>query len=116
MMVQLLEQRSVTTWAVPNNAASRAKISELDLSEVAVIVLAHTELSQSPAQLRYLVKRLRQRAPKAEIVSGLWAKNEAALSDTTIQQTIGADRYADSLQVSLDQTLTLLIAKNKQQQ
>ena len=108
MMVQLLEQKGASTRAISHDAASRARIGELDLSGVSVIVLAYAELSQSPAHLRYLVKRLRQRAPDAEIVSGLWAKDEAAMNDASIQQAIGADRYVDSLQAALEQTLVLL--------
>ena len=73
-----------------------------------MIVLGYAELSQSSAHLRYLIKRLRQRAPDAEIVSGLWAKDEAALNDAGIQKSIGADRYVGSLQATVEQTLSLL--------
>lgn len=54
-------------------------------------------LSGSPAQLRYLIRRLRQRAPAARIVVGLWPRGEAALSDRDIQREIGADLYVGSL-------------------
>ena len=110
MMVQLLEQNGVTARAIPHDAASRARIAQLDLSGVTVIVLAYAELTQSPAQLRYLIKRLRQRAPGAAIVAGLWAKGEAALGDANIQQAIGADCYVGSLEAAIDETLALLMA------
>lgn len=110
MIVQLLEQHGVTARAIPHEAVTRARIAQLDLSGVTVIVLAYAELTQSPAHLRYLIKRLRQRAPAAEVVAGLWAKGEAALADPTIQQAIGADRYVGSLQAAIDETLALLMA------
>lgn len=109
MMVQLLEQKNINTRVISHAAASRARIGELDLVGISVIVLAYAELSQSPAHLRYLVKRLRQRAPDAEIVAGLWAKDEAALNDVGIQQAIGANRYVSSLQEALEQTMDLLL-------
>lgn len=109
MMVQLLEQKGVTARAISHDAASRARIGELDLVGVSIIMLAYAELSQSPAHLRYLVKRLRQRAPDAEIVAGLWAKDEAALTDASIQKAIGANRYVGSLQEAIEQTLDLLL-------
>ena len=110
MIVQLLEQHGVTARAVPHEAATRARISQLDLSGAKVIVLAYAELTQSPAHLRYLIKRLRNRAPAAQIVAGLWAKNEAALNDPAVQQAIGADRNVGSLQAAIDETLALLMA------
>ena len=109
MIVQLLEQNGVTARTISHNAASRAKIGGLDLSGVTVIVLAYAELTQSPAHLRYLIKRLRQRAPDAEIIVGLWAKNEAALEDANTQQAIGANTYVSSLQAVVEQTLALLM-------
>ena len=109
MIVQLLDQNGVTARTILHNAASRANIGGLDLSGVTVIVLAYAELTQSPAHLRYLIKRLRQRAPDAEIIVGLWAKNEAALEDANTQQAIGANTYVSSLQAVVGQTLALLM-------
>ena len=60
------------------------------------------ELTGSPAQLRYLVKRLRQRAPSAKIVVGLWPEGEAALTDAAIQRQVGADHYVGSLRKAMD--------------
>lgn len=112
MIVQLMEQKGVSTRAFSHDAASRARIGELDLSGVAVVVLGYADVSQSPAHLRYLVKRIRQRAPDAEIVAGLWARDEHATKDASIQQAIGADRYVGSLQEAIEQTLDLLLPDN----
>ena len=109
MIVQLLDQNGVTARTILHNAASRANIGGLDLSGVTVIVLAYAELTQSPAHLRYLIKRLRQRASDAEIIVGLWAKNEAALKDANTQQAIGANAYVSSLQAVIEQTSALLM-------
>jgi hypothetical protein len=82
---------------IGNAAASRSRISSLDLSGIRVIAIAYLELTGSPAQLRYLIRRLRSHAPGARIVVGLWPQGEAALSDAAIQRAIGADAYVGSL-------------------
>jgi predicted PurR-regulated permease PerM len=97
MLAQLLSQRGVTVRRVPNAAVSRETIATLDVTNVDVIAISYLEVTGSPAQLRYLVRRLRERAPTARIVVGLWPQGEAALSDAAIQHMLGADRYVGSL-------------------
>lgn len=97
MLAQLLGQRGVAVRRVPNAAVSREAIATLDLTNVNVIAISYLEVTGSPAQLRYLVRRLRERAPNARIIVGLWPQGEAALSDAAIQRTLGADRYVGSL-------------------
>lgn len=97
MLAQLLSQRGVTVRRVPNAAVSRETIATLDVTDIDVIAISYLEVTGSPAQLRYLVRRLRERAPTARIVVGLWPQGEAALSDAAIQHMLGADRYVGSL-------------------
>lgn len=97
MLAQLLGQRGVQVRRVANAAVSREAIATLDLAGVDVIAISYLELTGSPAQLRYLVRRLRDRAPEAWIIVGLWPQGEAALSDAAIQRALGADRYVGSL-------------------
>ncbi|RZM31822.1 MAG: AI-2E family transporter, partial [Sphingomonas sp.] len=81
MLAQLLGQRGVTVRRVPNAAVSRDTIATLDVTGVDLIAVSYLEVTGSPAQLRYLVRRLRERAPAARIIVGLWPQGEAALSD-----------------------------------
>jgi hypothetical protein len=62
-----------------------------------VIAVSYLEVRGSPAQLRYLVRRLRAKAPGARVVVGRWPLGETALGDPGVQQALGADRYASSL-------------------
>jgi hypothetical protein len=73
----------------------------LDLAGVTTIMVSYLELNGSPAQLRYLVRRLRAKAPAARIIVGLWPQGEAALTDAAIQQELGADGYVGSLSAAL---------------
>ena len=67
-----------------------------------MIAISYLELTGTPAQLRYLVRRLRARAPAARMVVGLWPQGEAALTDAAIRRQLGADAYAGSLATALD--------------
>ncbi len=108
MLAQVLREGGVSAKAFRYEEASRANIADLDLSKVAVISLNYLELTGSPAQVRYLIKRLRQRAPHAEVVAGLCGGDEVALADEGLQQTIGADKYVTSLEEAASQIMLLL--------
>ena len=102
MLVQLLGAEGVTARTIQNQAVSREGIGSLDLSGTDVIAVSYLEVSGSPAQLRYLIRRLRQHAPTARIVVGLWPQGEAALSDAQIQHALGADKYVGSLAATVE--------------
>ena len=113
-LAQLLRQRGVAVRLLSNLQASREEIGSLDLAGVDTIVISYLELSGSPADLRYLVKRLRQRAPAARVIVGLWPEGEAVLTDAGIQRTIGADLYAGSLHAAVGYALSAPDAEFKQ--
>ena len=102
MLVQLLGGAGTPARAIPNKAVSREGIASLDLTGIDVVAVSYLEVKGSPAQLRYLVRRVRERAPAARIVVGLWPQGEAALSDAQIQRTLGADRYVGSLATAME--------------
>lgn len=102
MLVQLLGQRGVAACVLNSKAVSRATIASLDLIGIDVIAISYLQLEGSPAHLRYLVRRLRGRAPDARIVVGLWPQGKAALSDAATQQALGADTYVGSLAAAID--------------
>ena len=103
MLVQLLGQRGVNARAVGNREVSREGITALEVEGVDVIAISYLEVKGSPAQLRYLVRRLRARAPGARIVVGLWPQGEASLSDAGIQKALGADAYVGSLKNAIEE-------------
>lgn len=97
MLAQLLAKRGFGTERVTQTAVDRDVIERLDVSRTEMICLSYLELGGTPAHLRYLVRRLRRRAPDAIILVGLWPHGEAALSDQAIQRQLGADLYVGSL-------------------
>jgi len=103
-----LAQRGVAARRIPHRAVTRDMIAQLDLSAVSVIIVSYLELGDASAHLRYLIRRLRQRAPHAAIVAGLWPQGHAALQEAQAQQALGGDRYVSTLREAIDAALAAL--------
>jgi predicted PurR-regulated permease PerM len=101
MLQQLLEREGFATRRIEHHAVSRDEIADLDVGGVATFGIVNLELSGAPPHLRYLVTRLRQQAPDAVLVVGLWPAGDPALTDAETQADIGADRYVGSLAETL---------------
>jgi predicted PurR-regulated permease PerM len=108
MLAQLLAQRGVVSRRIPHTFASREMIAQLDLSSVKVITVSYLELEGAPAHFRYLIRRLRQRAPHASLIAGLWPQGEVVMTDAQVQKALGADRYFASLREAIDAALAAL--------
>ena len=83
-------------------------IAQLDLSAVKVITVCYLELGGALAHLRYLLRRLRHRAPHAALIAGLWPKGEAVSNEPEAQKALGGDRYVGSMREAVDATLAAL--------
>ncbi len=110
MLAQLLMQRGVAARTIPYRFVSREMIAHLDLSAARVVTVSCLELEGEPAHLRYLIRRLRQRAPSAAIIAGLWSQGDAVLTGQQGQKALGGDRYVASLREALDATSAALDA------
>jgi predicted PurR-regulated permease PerM len=108
MLVQLLAQRGVAARRVSHAAVSREMIPQLDLAAVQVITISYLEVGGAPAHLRYLMRRLRHRAPHATLIAGLWAQDDPVLNDPQAQTGLGCDRYVSSLRDAIDAALAAL--------
>ena len=108
MLVQLLAQRGVAARRISHASVSRETIAQLDLSAVQVIAVSHLEVGGAPAHLRYLIRRLRQRAPHSTLIAGLWAQGDPVLNDPHAQKALGGDRYVGSLREAIDASLASL--------
>jgi predicted PurR-regulated permease PerM len=102
MLQQLVEREGFATRRVEHRAVSRDEIAELDVGGVATIAIVNLELSGAPPHLRYLVARVRQQAPDATLIVGLWPPGDPALANADTQAEIGADRYVGSLAAAVD--------------
>lgn len=97
MLSQLAAKHGLGTRVVPYEAVSRAGIATLDAANVRMICLSYLEIGGTPAHLRYLLRRLRNRMPEVPILVGLWPADDAVLSNQSRQASLGADYYVSSL-------------------
>ena len=112
MAAQLLAGQGIATRIVPHDAVSRTTIATLDLDGVAVVLLSYLDLAGTPAHLRYLVRRIRQRAPAARIVVGIWPEGERVLSDPDLQRSVGADDHVGTLRDAVSIGIAALRAQD----
>jgi predicted PurR-regulated permease PerM len=106
MLAQLLGKHGLGAQPVPHAAVARGRVSSLDVSGVAMVCISYLEISGSPAHLRYLLRRLRQRLPGAPLLVGLWPAEEAVLKDRQLQAMVGADHYTSSLRETVTACLS----------
>jgi hypothetical protein len=105
MLAQLLGKQGLGAEVVPQVAVTRDQLARLDVTGVAMVCITNLEITGSPAHLRYLVRRLRQRAPDVKILVGLWPSGDAVPGDRDARAAIAADSYATSLREAVSACL-----------
>jgi predicted PurR-regulated permease PerM len=96
MLAQLLTKHGLNARAERHEAVARPVIGNLDVTGVGAICISYMEETGSPAHLRFLLRRLRQRAPHAHLVVALWAMEGAPA-----WEKLGADSHATTLRQAL---------------
>ena len=97
MLAQVLGKRGLRARVVSHEAVARGQVASLDIEGVRLLLVSYIEGANSLSPLRYLVRRLRQRASGVTIAVGMWAQSEDASGADRVQSAIGADRYVASL-------------------
>lgn len=105
MLAQLLRKHGLGARVAGYKAVSRDGIRDLDLTGVAMVCISYLDISGNPAHLRYLLERLKRRAPGIPVLVGLWPVGEKVLSDAAIGRQIGADAYVSSLRDGVEACL-----------
>ena len=72
MMAQLVRKHGLGARLVMHEEISRATINTLEIGPIGAICISYAEATGSPAHLRFLLRRLRQRAPGAVMILALW--------------------------------------------
>lgn len=102
MLAQILAKRGVSARVVNHTAVTRGAIDALDVAGVDAVCVSWVETSGSLSGLRYLVRRLRQRAPGIPTVVGLWHADQAGAEQGRIETVTGSDRHATSLRNAVE--------------
>ena len=106
LLAQLLRKHGLGANVVRFDDASRGRIGNLDVADVAMVCVSYLEISGNPSHLRYLLERLRKRLPGKPLLVGLWPEQDAVLSNDQMRRTIGADFYVSSLHDAVESCLT----------
>ena len=97
MLAGLLKKHGLIAIALDHEAISPAHIVSLEASKAKLVCLSYLGFGNSPAQVRYLVRRLRRIIPPGcKILVGHWAEDAAGAPIKTVEQTAEADAYATS--------------------
>jgi predicted PurR-regulated permease PerM len=108
LLEHLLRQRGYRAAVYAPDALSNFVVDELPLRGVSVICLSLLS-TNSAAQLRYLVRRLRRRARRARIVIGYWDhRDDADFSIADAASATAADRVVTSLSDALAEIETAM--------
>jgi len=97
MLAEVLKKRGLGAATLSPEAISAAHIASLEKTEAKLVCLSYLGMGSGPAQIRYLVRRLRRILPEGTgILVCLWAEGEAPPARTLLE-AIEADAYAATL-------------------
>ena len=98
ILIQLLGKHGITGRLVTDEEVSRARIETLDVNGATIACVSCLDISGSPAHLRYLLRRLRERLPRdGQIFVGIGSAEET-LQGEAARTAIGADILTSSLE------------------
>jgi predicted PurR-regulated permease PerM len=96
MLGQLSTSHGIAARVEAAEALSNANIFRLETTGVAIVCLIYMDAS-SPAHMRYSVRRLRRKLPKATIILGCWIKDMDPESLEKLRDGAKADLAAASV-------------------
>jgi predicted PurR-regulated permease PerM len=104
MLAQLSTAHGLAARVEEAEALSTTNVFRLETSGVAIVCLVYLD-SSGPAHMRYSVRRLRRKLPKAVIILGCWVKD----SDPAALETLRDNAKADLVAASLGEAVRLCI-------
>lgn len=94
MLAQLLGKHGLSARVEGPDALSTSNIDHLDMAGVATVGLSYLD-ANSPAHMRYAIRRLRRRLPNVKVLLGCWMVD----GDTEkLRELVKADTVAATLQ------------------
>src|SRR5450631_3966139 len=96
MLAQLLTAHGLAARVEAADALSSANVFRLETAGVAIVCLVYLDAS-GPAHMRYSVRRLRRKLPKATIILGCWVKDIDPAALELVREGAKADLAAASL-------------------
>ena len=85
-------------------------LSRLDMTAVRVAILPYMN-EDSITHAKYLIRRLRRRAPAIKVIVGFWSMTAGQLTEQKVMAETRADLVTSALTDALDQATTLASAQ-----
>jgi hypothetical protein len=118
MLAQLSTAHGLSARVEGPAALSTANVFRLVSTGVAVVCLVYLDAS-GPAHMRYSVRRLRRKLPKATIILGCWLKDVDAAGLEFLRESAKADLVAgilgEAIKLCIDAAADQMHAASKQE-
>jgi predicted PurR-regulated permease PerM len=114
MLAQLSTAHGLAARVEGAEALSTANVFHLDTTGVAIVCLVYLDAS-GPAHMRYTVRRLRRKLPKATIILGCWVKEIDPAALELLREGTKADLAAASLSEAVQLCIEATGAENRHQ-
>jgi len=103
MLAGVLRKRGLGVKEYGPEVVSAAHITTLAGTEAKLVCLSYLGIGNGPAQIRYLVRRLRRILPEGTIIMVcFWAEEGDTLSVKSVREDSEADAYATSLHEAVE--------------
>lgn len=97
MLCQILAHDGSAATRIDHAATGRGRIAALDIGGAETLVLCYLDPADAIAQARYLIRRLREKAPATRIVSGFWGDDGPGDAGIGERDALAADAFAARL-------------------
>ena len=101
MLAQLLRKEGSVAEVAVQDTVSRKGIERFERDSVAIICVCYVDSSGSTSAIRFLVRRLRQRLPDAQLLIAVWPKDHPILFDKRLKPNMGEAKYVSSLRAAV---------------
>jgi hypothetical protein len=88
ILAQLLIRSGCRAEVIANPAVSRGNIQSFSQENVSLVGVCYIDFSGAIAPIRFLLRRLRQRLPKARLFIAIWPRDHALARDRDLQSTL----------------------------
>jgi predicted PurR-regulated permease PerM len=108
IMARLLRRQGVQAEVLAKDTVSRAAIAGFDPRNARILCICYIDDLGTGSHLRFLLRRLRQRAPAACLLALIWPSDHPALRDGRLKAGLGADQYTSSLRHAVEACLRIV--------
>lgn len=103
MLAAVLSKRGLNADVLPASAVSTGHIAALSSTSAKLVCLSYLGFGNGPAQIRYLVRRLRRTLPAGTmILVAYWDREEDSEAVSALLELVRADAYATTLHQAVE--------------